>query len=79
MAIVTIHAAETGLSQLIARVEAGEEIILARGEDPIAKIVPFQPAPPKPTGKRQFGALKGSIGPEFFEPLPDEELGSWEP
>jgi len=79
MATVTIHAAETGLAQLIARVEAGEEIILARGQDPVAKIVPLQLAPPKPRGKRQFGALKGSIGPEFFEPLPDEELGSWEP
>ncbi len=78
MATVTILAAETGLAQLIARVEAGEEIILARGKDPVAKIVPLQPAPPKPQGKRQFGALKGSVGPEFFEPLPDEELGSWE-
>jgi hypothetical protein len=38
--------------------------------------VPFRPAPTK----RRFGALRGrlSIGPEFFEPLPEHELASWE-
>ena len=76
MAIVTIHAAKTKLSQLLARVEAGEEIILARGKQPIAKLVPLQPPP----SKRRFGALRGAlvIGPEFFEPLPERELAAWE-
>jgi antitoxin (DNA-binding transcriptional repressor) of toxin-antitoxin stability system len=61
METVTIHVAKTTLSQLVARVEAGEEIVLARGKHPIAKIVPYQP-----------------VGPEFFEPLPDDELAVWE-
>jgi prevent-host-death family protein len=76
MKIVTIHSAKTNLSQLLARVEAGEEIILARGKEPIAKIVPFR-APPI---RRRFGALRGviSVGPEFFEPLPEQELTTWE-
>jgi prevent-host-death family protein len=76
MKVVTIHAAKTNLSQLIARVEAGEEIVLARGKTPIARLVPFQP----PQAKRQFGALRGalSVGPEFFEPLPEGELARWE-
>jgi prevent-host-death family protein len=76
METVTIHTAKTTLSQLLARVEAGEEIILARGKEPIAKLVPFQP----PATKRQFGALREiiSIGPEFFEPLTEQELASWE-
>ena len=76
MDTVTIHAAKTTLSQLLARVEAGEEIVLARGKQPIAKIVPYRPVAPK----RQFGALRGvvSIGPEFFEPLPDDELAAWD-
>jgi len=43
METVTIHTAKTTLSQLLARVEAGEEIVLARGKHPIAKLVPFQP------------------------------------
>jgi len=34
---VTIHVAKTTLSQLIARVEAGEEIIIARDKQPVAK------------------------------------------
>jgi prevent-host-death family protein len=76
METVTIHTAKTNLSQLLARVEAGEEIILARGKQPIAKLVPFQ----LPRKKRRFGALRGiiTIGPEFFEPLPEQELAAWE-
>lgn len=76
MKTVTIHTAKTTLSQLLARVEAGEEIVLARGKQPIAKLVPFQPAPVK----RKFGALRGvvSVGPEFFEPLSEQELAAWE-
>jgi antitoxin (DNA-binding transcriptional repressor) of toxin-antitoxin stability system len=75
MKTVTIHIAKTTLSQLFARAEAGEEIILARGKVPIAKIVPYHPIVPK----RRFGALRGkfSVGPEFFEPLPEEELTAW--
>ena len=76
MEIVTIHTAKTTLSRLLARVEAGEEIVLARGKEPIAKLVPFHP----PVTKRRFGALRGviSVGPEFFEPLPEKELAVWE-
>ncbi len=76
MKIVTIHTAKTTLSQLLARVEAGEEIVLARGKQPIAKLVPFQP----PAPMRKFGALKGTVtvSQEFFDPLPEQELGGWE-
>jgi prevent-host-death family protein len=76
METVTIHTAKTTLSQLLARVEAGEEIILARGKEPIAKLVPFHPPQPK----RRFGALRGiiSIGPEFSELLSEQELAAWE-
>jgi prevent-host-death family protein len=76
MTVVTIHTAKTNLSQLLARVEAGEEIVLARGKEPIAKLVPFK----SPATKRRFGALQGvvSVGAEFFDPLPDDELRAWE-
>jgi prevent-host-death family protein len=73
---VTIHAAKTTLSKLVARVEAGEEIVIARGGTPVAKLVPIARTEPK----RRFGALRGkiSVGPEFFEPLPEDELKRWE-
>ena len=76
MTTVTIHAAKTQLSKLIARVEAGEEVIIARRDKPVARLVPVEPARPK----RQFGSMKGKVwvGPEFFEPLPEEELRLWE-
>ena len=73
---VTIHVAKTTLSQLLVRVEAGEEIVIARDKTPVAKLVPITPARPQ----RRFGAMRGKakIGPEFFEPLPEDELGRWE-
>jgi prevent-host-death family protein len=76
MSTFTVHAAKTNLSKLIARVEAGEEIIIARGRTPIARLTPIHALP----AKRQFGAFKGavSVGPEFFEPLTDAELADWE-
>lgn len=73
--IVPVHAAKTHLSKLLARVEAGEVITIARGRTPVAKLVPIAPK-----AKREFGAMRGkiSIGPEFFEPLPEDELDRWD-
>lgn len=76
MTTVTIQAAKTQLSKLIARVEAGEEVIIARRDKPVARLVPVEPARPK----RKFGAMKGKVwvGPEFFDPLPEGELRLWQ-
>ena len=76
MSTVTVHTAKTNLSKLIERAAAGEEIIIARGSKPVARLVAIGAA----KGTRQPGLLKGkiSIGAEFFEPLSDEELSHWE-
>lgn len=39
MTKVTIHAAKTNLSKLIAQVEAGEEVVICRGDTPVARLV----------------------------------------
>ncbi len=44
MAVVKIHDAKTNLSKLIARVEAGEEIIIARDDKPVAKLTAVEAA-----------------------------------
>jgi prevent-host-death family protein len=76
MSIVTIHKAKTNLSRLIEKASAGEEVIIARGSKPVARLV----AVGEVKGKRQPGALKGKliVGQEFFEPLPQDELANWE-
>ncbi len=73
---VTIHKAKTNLSKLIARAEAGEEVVIARGRTPVAKLVPVEP----PRKKRQPGSMKGraTVTAAFFEPLPEDELKLWE-
>ncbi|HCF25034.1 MULTISPECIES: type II toxin-antitoxin system prevent-host-death family antitoxin [unclassified Novosphingobium] len=75
MTTVTVHEAKTNLSRLIAAVLAGEEVVIARGKVPAVKLVPIEPKP-----KRVPGLWKGKveIGPEFFEPMSDDELAQWE-
>jgi prevent-host-death family protein len=74
--LVTIHQAKTNLWRLIQRASGGEEVIIARGSKPVARLVPIGEV----KGKRQPGSLKGKlvVGREFFEPLPADELSSWE-
>lgn len=69
MEAVSIHEAKTHFSRLIARAEAGEEIIVRRGATPVAKIVAYQP----PSTPRRPGVLKGQIHiGEQFEVTPDD-------
>ena len=74
---VTIHAAETQLSKLIRRAQAGEEIVIVLGKEPVARLVPVAGA----DRRRVFGAMRGRarVGNAFFEPLPTGELAGWEP
>ncbi|MBC7767851.1 MAG: type II toxin-antitoxin system Phd/YefM family antitoxin [Phycisphaerales bacterium] len=71
MAKVTIHAAKTNLSKLVARAEAGEEIMIYRGDKLAAKLVPANDMR-KVLPNRGLGNLKGIIewDDRFFDPLP---------
>ena len=75
MVTVNIHEAKTNLSRLLVKVEAGEDVIIARSGTPVARLVRFQKQ-----GKRQFGSMKGRVklDDSFFDPLPEEELAAWE-
>lgn len=74
MAQFSVHDAKTNLSKLIADALSGGEVVIARGNVPVVRIVPIAPR-----GRRRFGALKGKIAIDarFDEPLPDNELGGW--
>lgn len=69
--MVNIHEAKTQLSALVARGEAGEEIIIARANKPVVRLVPVQSKPVQ----RRLGEAKGlvRIAPDFDE-LPDDLL-----
>jgi len=77
---VTVHEAKTNLSRLIARVEAGEEIIIARRDKPVVKLVMVDGPGDRPQRGRKFGALRGRIqfDDRFFDPMPEDELQAWE-
>ena len=71
---VTIHAAKTHLSRLIEAALAGEEVVIARGDKPVVRLVPVQPRPFK------IGLLAGQLGeaPDFLTPIDPDELKLWE-
>lgn len=71
MTKVKIHEAKTNLSKLIAKVEAGEEVVICRGDKEVARLVPSNDAR-KVLPNRGFGNLKGVIEfhDTFFDPLP---------
>jgi prevent-host-death family protein len=72
--MVNVHAAKTQFSRLLARVEAGEEIVIARGGEPVARLVPMRRKP-----VRRPGALKGRVhvAADFDAPLPTEMLAAF--
>ena len=47
MKTVNLHAAKTHLSRLVDEAAAGEEIIIARADKPVAKLVGLSSAPPR--------------------------------
>jgi prevent-host-death family protein len=67
---VNIHDAKTNLSRLIEKVQAGEEVIIAKAGRPVARLIRLEPEIPV------LGGAKGAIEmkPGWDDPLTDEEL-----
>jgi prevent-host-death family protein len=69
---VNIHEAKTHFSKLIARVSAGEEVVIARAGKPVSPILPA------PTKKRVPGIDKGKIWmANNFNAMSRRELDEW--
>jgi prevent-host-death family protein len=68
----TVHQAKTNLSRLLEEASSGKEVIIARGSEPVAKLVPIGVA----RSKRAPGKLAGQITytADAFEPLSEREL-----
>jgi prevent-host-death family protein len=71
----TVHEAKTNLSRLIKEAESGKEVIITRGKEPVAKLIPVA----ERKTKRVPGRLKDLISwePDAFAPLTDDELRDW--
>ena len=72
---VSVHEAKTHLSRLLRRVESGEEIVIARGGKPVAKLVPA--VAPR---VREMGFDRSIVVPDDFNaPLDEETFEEIEP
>ncbi len=76
MTTVSIEVAKARLAELIEEVEAGGDVLITRDDAPVARLVLVERASPR----RRFGSMRGkaTVGPEFFDPLPEDELKAWE-
>ena len=82
MKTVNVHQAKTTLSALLAEVEHGEEVVIARNGTPVAKLVPVAPS-----RARRTGALRDvpewrsfTYDASLFAPMTDADLAEegWE-
>lgn len=74
MPTVNVHEAKTHLSRLIDAAMAGEEVVIAKDGKPFVRLEPVLREARKPGAAKG----KGEVTPEFFDPLPDEELAGWQ-
>jgi len=75
MTVVNIYDAKTQLSKLVEEAAAGNDVIIARGGKPVARLTRLGSS----KRKLKFGALKGKIkiSTDFDAPLPSEVLGQF--
>jgi antitoxin (DNA-binding transcriptional repressor) of toxin-antitoxin stability system len=68
----TVHQTKTNLSRILEEASAGKEVVIARGKEPVAKIVAIGSG----LKKRVPGRLAGKISAtsDAFAPLTDREL-----
>jgi len=71
----TVHQAKTNLSRLIREACEGGDVVIARGKQPVVRVVPLATS----RKRRVPGRLKGKIRilPGFFKPLSKKELAEW--
>ena len=70
---VKVQYAKTHLSALLASVERGEEVLIARGDRPVARLVPVD-CPED----RVLGFVPYAVPDDFAGPLTDDEVDAWE-
>ena len=73
---VTVHEAQTHLARLLDDVARGDEIVIAKAGQPVARLAAVAPA----QVPRRPGLLKGKvvIGDDFDAPLPEEVFTDFE-
>ena len=77
MTEVTIHQAKSNLSRLVARVLAGEEIIVRRGPVPVAKLVPYRKSSTRRPKVGEITSKPVKCRAGCFAPLSADEMAQW--
>jgi prevent-host-death family protein len=71
MTTVNVHEAKTHLSRLLERVEAGEEVVIARAGKPVARLTTIDPARPR----ARMGFMAGQfVVPDDFDTMGEDDI-----
>lgn len=73
MDVVKVQYAKTHLSALLSAVERGEQIVISRGDRPVARLVPLEQ-----NEERELGFVAYQVPDSFFDQLSEDELAAWE-
>jgi len=77
MKSVTTYEAKTHLSRLLARVEAGEEIVIRRGRQAVARLVPIAAETRRRPAVGTVTSEPVQVAPDAFAALTEAELAEW--
>ena len=72
---VNVHDAKTQLSKLLAEVERGEDVVIARRGQPVARLVRYERKPRAPLGSLKLPGPP--IDDSVWDPMSDEEAREW--
>lgn len=77
MTVVNTQEAKANLSQLLHRVEAGEDVVISRSGKPVARLVAVEQR--KPRREIRLGTERGRVHflPGWDDPMSEEDLALW--
>ena len=73
--VFNVHEAKTHFSRILAQVQAGREVVIAKAGQPIARIVPIRDQRPRRPDVERGGLW---VAEDFDAPLPDDLLDAFE-
>ena len=74
VAVVKVAEAKAHLSELLAKVERGEEFVIARGARPVARLVPLEE---KARGRAAVEAMLAIRNSGRIKPVTQAEIHAW--
>ncbi|HEU4939123.1 MAG TPA: type II toxin-antitoxin system prevent-host-death family antitoxin [Vicinamibacterales bacterium] len=78
MIMVNVYEAKSKLSEYLEAAARGERVVICRHNQPVAELRPVEPVLTAPRDLTPMYPGERFVTPEFFQPLPADEIAAWE-